>query len=235
MADWRWEDIVFTNKKEEVETTSTTSTAAPEIIKYEPKYNGEQVLVIKADLLKNDSFQGFITGPTAKSLRDKILSIENMFYIDRDIAENDKSYKQIIPYCLINRGDATFCYQRSKKGSENRLHDLWSLGVGGHVNPCDGLSAETITNACKREIEEEVEFSNLKNAHFVGLINDDSNDVSSVHFGIVYSVNLQDHSTFKVKEEALAEGSFVNKEVVKVEEKNWENWSSLIVKEYLRK
>jgi predicted NUDIX family phosphoesterase len=51
----------------------------------------------------------------------------------------------------------------------------------------------------------------------------------------VYSVNLQDHSTFKVKEEALAEGSFVKKEIVKVEEKNWENWSSLIVKEYLRK
>ena len=232
MTDWRWEDIVFTNKKEEI---GTTPIVEPEIVKYEPKYNGENVLVIKADLLKNDSFQGFITGSTAKNLRDKILSIENMFYIDRDIAENDKSYKQIIPYCLINRGESTFCYQRSKAGSENRLHDLWSLGVGGHVNPCDGLSAETITNACKREIEEEVEFSNLKNAHFVGLINDDSNDVSSVHFGVVYSVNLQDNSTFKVKEEALAEGSFINKEVVKIEEKNWENWSSLIVKEYLRK
>jgi len=42
MADWRWEDIVFTNKKEEV---GTTPTPALEIVKYEPKYNGEKVLV----------------------------------------------------------------------------------------------------------------------------------------------------------------------------------------------
>jgi hypothetical protein len=65
MADWRWEDIVFTNKKEEV---GTTPTVEPEVVKYEPKYNGEKVLVIKADLLKNDSFQGFITGIEAKKL-----------------------------------------------------------------------------------------------------------------------------------------------------------------------
>ncbi len=236
MGNWKWEEILedigLSNKKQEV---ATTPDVLREEVKYEPKYNGEKVLVFKTEKLKDDSFQGFLIGENAKLLREKILSVDNMFYIDRDIAENDKSYKQVIPYCLINRGDSIFCYQRSKSGSENRLHDLWSLGVGGHVNPCDGFDKETITNACKREIEEEVEFSKLKNAHFVGLINDDSNDVSSVHFGVVYSVNLFDNSSFRVKEESLAEGSFLKKEIVKIEDKNWENWSNLIVEKYLRK
>ena len=76
MTDWRWEDMVFTNKKEEI---GTTPIVEQEIVKYEPKHNGEKVLVIKTDLLKDDSFQGFITGPIAKKLRDKILLIEKKY------------------------------------------------------------------------------------------------------------------------------------------------------------
>ncbi|MBF0573075.1 MAG: phosphoesterase [Desulfamplus sp.] len=58
-------------------------------------------------------------------------------WIDRPIAENDKAFKQIIPYIIIqaDNGNLTAIYRR--KGSENRLHGLWSIGIGGHINPLD--------------------------------------------------------------------------------------------------
>lgn len=245
MAKWKWEDLiddVINSKQKEEKENVTTTTEQPTLNKnlqkniYENKYSGEKVLVINTEMLKKyDYFQGMIVKDRAKNLRDKLLIPQNMFYIDRDEAENNPNYKQIIPYCVVSRGNGTFSYQRSKKGSENRLHDLWSIGIGGHVNPCDGLSNETILNACKREFEEEVKFSSLKNAGFVGLINDDSNLVNSVHLGVVYHVKLTEHSTIEIKDEALANGTFFETEVLKIEDKNWENWSLLVIKEYLRK
>lgn len=233
MSKWSWDKILDDILNKPVDDVIYTTTKNP---LYEKKYNGEKVLVVLTEMLKKyDYFEGMIIKDRAKNLRDKLLIPENMFYIDRDEAENNANYKQVIPYCLISRGDETFCYQRSKSGSENRLHDLWSLGVGGHVNPCDGLTNESITNACKRELEEEVSFSNLKNAGFVGLINDDSDSVNSVHFGIVYHVKLNENSYFNVKEDALSNGSFLKTAELKNEYKNWEKWSNLILEEYLKK
>ena len=226
MFNWSFEKI----KKEVEENISTTPCVNVN------KYGSEKVLVVLTETLKMfDYFQGMIVSDRAKNLKDKLLNTENMFYIDRNEAENNANYKQIIPYCVISRGNETFCYQRSKKGSENRLHDLWSLGVGGHINPCDGLNNETIINACKRELSEEVEFSSLKNAGFVGLINDDSNEVSSVHFGIVYHVKLNQKSTFSTKEDALSNGYFIETNDIKTIDKNWENWSKLVIDEFIKK
>ncbi len=224
MLKWSWDKIEKEVKEQENKN------------EYISKYNGEKVLVFNTELLKNyDYFQGMIVKDRSKKLRDQLLVEENMFYIDRDEAENNTNYKQIIPYCIVTSGNKIFSYQRSKKGSENRLHDLWSLGIGGHINPCDGIGSESITNACKREFEEEVTFSNIKNAGFVGLINDDSNAVNAVHFGVVFHIKLENGSTLETKDEALSNGKFLYTDIIKVEERNWENWSNLVLEEYIRK
>lgn len=219
------------NKKEDIITSPE-----PKIETSENKYNGEKVLVFLTENLKKfDYFEGMIVKDRAKKLRNDLLIPENLFYIDREEAENNANYKQVIPYCVISRGFTTFYYQRSQKSSENRLHDLWSIGVGGHINPCDGLSNETIVNACKREIEEEVNFSEMINAGIVGLINDDSDAVNSVHFGVVFHLKLPATAAFSVKDQALTNGGFLKTDILKVEEKNWEKWSNLVLEEYLRK
>ncbi|MBF0203073.1 MAG: phosphoesterase [Desulfamplus sp.] len=60
-----------------------------------------------------------------------------LHWLDRPSAEKDKNFKQIIPYIIIQAesGNLTAIYRR--KGSESRLHDLWSIGIGGHINPLD--------------------------------------------------------------------------------------------------
>lgn len=221
MSKWSWDKI-----ENEINDSE----------KYVSKYKGEKVLVFSTNKLKEiDYFEGMIVRDRAKNLRDKLLIAENLFYVDRDEAENNKDFKQVIPYCLVTCDDKIFCYQRSNKGSENRLHELWSFGIGGHINPCDGIGEESITNACKREFEEEVSVTKINNAGFVGLINDDSDFVNSVHFGIVFHVKLNSGAILQTKDEALSNGKFLFTEIVKIEDKKWEKWSELVLKEYLRK
>ena len=76
------------------------------------------------------------------------LITENVDEIERIIEERhefrprpemevDPTYKQVIPYVLVTRGDEVFVMRRLKKGGETRLHGQLSLGVGGHINPVD--------------------------------------------------------------------------------------------------
>jgi hypothetical protein len=58
-------------------------------------------------------------------------------WMPRSAAECDPSFKQLIPYVVVKRSDTgtIACYRR--RGSEDRLHGLWSVGIGGHVDEGD--------------------------------------------------------------------------------------------------
>ena len=59
-------------------------------------------------------------------------------FVPRQAAEIDPSLKQIIPYLVLRDGDCIFLMKRTRAGGDARLHDLYSIGVGGHLNPGDG-------------------------------------------------------------------------------------------------
>ena len=73
------------------------------------------------------------------AVRDDIFEIlhnSDIRWIERQEAEKDAQYKQFIPYVLLKRSDGLFaCYQRH--GTEKRLHDKYSAGVGGHIDEPD--------------------------------------------------------------------------------------------------
>ena len=60
------------------------------------------------------------------------------FFVDRAAAETDATIKQIIPYLVLRDGDRIFLMKRTRAGGDARLHELYSVGVGGHLNPGDG-------------------------------------------------------------------------------------------------
>jgi predicted NUDIX family phosphoesterase len=108
--------------------------------------------------------------------------------------ESDFSFRQIIPYVIIRRGPSILTYRRSAHGSEVRLRDRLSIGVGGHVEVADAavrngsLCLETtLLNAARREILEEVgiQSSDASELRWLGVLLDDTTDVSRVHLGIV--------------------------------------------------
>ncbi len=95
---------------------------------------------------------------------------------------------------MLTHGSDIFLFQRRKKGTEGRLHGLYSIGLGGHVEPEDGAAGDPdlFENGMLRELHEELvlpDFDRLA-LQLVGLCNDDSNPVGSVHVGLVYRLDL---------------------------------------------
>jgi predicted NUDIX family phosphoesterase len=170
---------------------------------------GEKVLVFPAhklslfkDNISKKIFPGLTTEEThIQTFLNKCLN--ESFFTDRAEAEENPKLKQIIPYCVVrtNPTDGSipkfFLYKRSKKGGENRLHEKWSLGVGGHINPEDGYENhhKTFGMALQRELAEELDFQNPEAAkdidyEIMGLLYDNSDSVGQVHFGVVVDVKL---------------------------------------------
>lgn len=194
----------------------------------------EQVLCFPEYLL--DTFAGF---DNARYVKDEtamaeamltILAPQNLKYIDRAYAEKEPAWKQVIPYCVL-REDGTgkvFAYQRTKKGNEARLHDKWSVGVGGHINPVDGKPGEeAYGSAMLRELEEEVGlcYSMTEPATILGMIYDSTNEVGKVHFGVVHQLTVVS-SALQFKDSALSNGYFRSVESVKT--LDLENWSRIV-------
>src|SRR6267378_6835625 len=84
-----------------------------------------------------------------------LTSSKNLTYLNRSEAENDRRYKQLIPYVLVVCDGRLLRYQRGKGGQETRLRGLWSVGIGGHISEEDhGLF--TYSEGMRREVREEV-------------------------------------------------------------------------------
>ena len=52
--------------------------------------------------------------------------------------ETDPSWKQVIPYLVLRDRGRLFLMRRTRAGSDQRLHERYTIGIGGHVNPEDG-------------------------------------------------------------------------------------------------
>jgi len=156
----------------------------------------ERVLCFKRELFeKLGVFQG-ISLDVEKYLPAMTAS-QNIFYLNRSDAEQDKGCKQLIPYALIIRNDKILRYRRGRGGQETRLHGLYSVGVGGHISEEDnGLFSGSqlgYHDAMRRELMEEVAIG-VEKETAVAVINDDRTDVGYVHLGVVHIVNVSDES-----------------------------------------
>jgi predicted NUDIX family phosphoesterase len=122
-----------------------------------------------------------------------VTSPSRIVYLNRSEAEQDKRFKQLIPYVLILCNDRILRYRRGKGGQETRLRGLFSVGVGGHISEEDhGLFSKQLGygEGMRRELMEEVDIE-AANEVPVAVINDDSTEVGSVHLGIVHVVRVQ--------------------------------------------
>ncbi len=150
-------------------------------------------------------------------------------WIPRSEAEIDPSYKQLIPYMVLRAaGKWIGCYRRN--GTEARLHDFWSCGVGGHVNPADadGSNArleDILDRGLLRELEEEIPRRPSDCLPvFYGVINEEKTNVGRVHLGLVYVVDAPDPALLDAGEE-LSDFTWVSAETVRG--LNLELWSVL--------
>lgn len=173
-------------------------------------------------------FQGYSTN-VDRYLPQILDPAHNRFYA-RSKAETDERYKQLIPYVLLRSGDAVFHYVRGKEAGEARLRAKGSIGIGGHIEQQDRTlftsDQDLYREAAAREVDEEVEINAPYRERIVGLINDDSNAVGRVHFGVVHLWTLEAPYVTR-RERQITQSGFVPLAELCARRETLETWSQI--------
>lgn len=190
----------------------------------------ERVLCFERKLLEDlGVFQG-ISLDTEKYL-PVVTSAARVLYRNRSEAEQDKRYKQLIPYVLILCQDKILRYRRGRGGQETRLHGLYSVGIGGHISEEDhGLfsQAQGYQEGMWRELKEEVAIDEVKDQAreaVVAVINDDSTEVGYVHFGVVHVLRVADENIAGRRCDGIVAPEFVPVADALKDPAGYESWS----------
>ena len=172
-----------------------------------------------------------------------------LFIGRRHELENNDEFGQALPYIVVRQGGHVFSYRRTKMVGEERLIGMRSIGIGGHVDLTDvRYSIDSVINvvttfagAIARELEEELQFNDPEGAALtfaqlgivptvIGMINDTSDPVGQVHYGILLLLDLPHGFTCRVKEEELQGEGFIDPATIE----GCESWTKLTI-EYLKK
>lgn len=166
---------------------------------------------------------------------------DQIWAVPRVLAEDDPTFRQIIPYLtLVTEDGKVLAYQRGKAGTEGRLHDLWSIGIGGHCEIGD-LTEEDVTEevedpwgfvieAANRELVEELPMAWIDEELLIlgGVIRLEDSEVDSVHLGIWLIALISNEDAEGIFEDA--ELALKNPQWFDIEELaslQLENWSAL--------
>lgn len=202
------------------------------------------IMAIKKEILFKD---GYFEGFREKNILDYEAQIlANYSYYQRTAVEHDKNLKQPIGYAVIinPKLKKVFAYQRANKEkeySEKRLWGRWSWGVGGHVEKDDLEKGNPIRISTLREVEEEAGLNaKEQDLDILGYINNDTDDVGSVHIGILYVLKTDLEEFKSTNQEIITSGmktieeleEIINSQNYQVEE--WAKISWPVIKNYLK-
>jgi predicted NUDIX family phosphoesterase len=187
----------------------------------------EEILVVpRADLF----WQGPFRGVRTSDLDEYLVRVQRHGQFQRrgDV-EADPGLKQIIPYLVVRSGGRVMLFQRTRAGGEDRLHGLYSIGVGGHVARTDVVgAADAVAQGLRRELQEELTVGGEWSARLVGVLNDDDNAVGQVHFGLVHVVDVPSGAV-AIRETDRLTGRLATLEEVAAAYPAMETWSQLVV------
>jgi predicted NUDIX family phosphoesterase len=194
----------------------------------------EHILVIPESVINEiGTIEGFESD--VDRFLPPILQSDQLSFRPRGQMETDPSYKQLIPYVLLQWTDddgttKLFTYTRGGGSGEARLHAKRSVGIGGHISREDAAGGgDPYSTGMHRELTEEVQLESGYQEYRDGLIYDPSNDVGKVHLGVVHRFVLE-RPEVKSNEAELAEGGFVSVEELREQMDRLETWSQLAIK-----
>jgi len=181
----------------------------------------ERVLVVPRRLvpgqagwygLRTDGLDGFLD----------VVAAHGRYELRADM-ERDPDFKQIIPYLVLRDGAHYFLMRRTRAGGDVRLHDRWSIGVGGHLNPGD----DGLSGGLQREWREELVADFEPAFSPFALLNDDTTEVGAVHLGVVVLADA-DGRPVAVRETDKLSGAFASPAEVAGGSEHLETWSRIV-------
>ena len=192
----------------------------------------EQVLVLpRAEVPGGCDFTGVRVTDDAAFGALRAATAAHGTYVERPVAEESPHLKQLIPYVVVTDGDRVFLMERTDAGGDARLHRKASIGVGGHLNPVDD-GQDPLAAGLVREWAEELDAGWDPDFELIGLLNDDSNPVGSVHLGVVFKVEAAGRP-LSVREHDKLTGRMASRDEVAAAWDRLETWSQLVAAELL--
>lgn len=117
-------------------------------------------------------------------------------YRRRGDVEDDPSFKQLIPYVIVENSHGRWLsYYRTKMSGEQRLQGKASIGLGGHIEQTD----YNYMDAVWRELHEELgDFADKDPVlpisrlplPIIGFLYSEDSPVDAVHLGVVHLLKL---------------------------------------------
>jgi predicted NUDIX family phosphoesterase len=181
----------------------------------------EHVLVVPRALVVPHPWRGLMSDRGALNATLAAIAAHGRFG-PRAAMEDDPTFKQVIPYLVLRDGERWFLMRRTRAGGDARLHDRWSIGIGGHLNPGD----RDLAGGLRREWAEELVADFVPPFRAVGLLNDDETAVGAVHLGIVYIADAAGRPV-SIRETDKLSGSFATTLEVAAVRDRMESWSEL--------
>jgi len=164
--------------------------------------------------------------------------IQNGLFRKRSEMEEDPSFKQIIPYAIISNKGSFYLFKRTSGQTEKRLHNKFSLGVGGHMNPGNPKDSKEqyLLNELKRELFEEVKLLNgclIEDIEFIGFINDDAIPVGRVHIGLLYNIHVSNKDVV-IHETDKMTADWIDKTDLAAFYDGMETWTRITFDDYIK-
>ena len=192
----------------------------------------EKVLCIKRDDLPAPWVEKKSIIKTDQALFFETCDRAGFHFMERGVVETDPSFKQVIPYIVLQTEDKKYTAAYRRNGSEKRLHatsgPLESEGtsIPRTTTASLPLFKEILVAGMTRELDEELG-SNAPRGQtsiFRGTINEEATDVGSVHLGAVFTLSTDTPEAFLPGEELF---DFTWVETDSLSGLNLELWSRL--------
>lgn len=184
----------------------------------------ENVLVVPAESISQHLASSF--NPASAQAVIQVANQTRLFR-PRSQVEQDETVKQIIPYVCIRCGESYVLLQRTNKQSEARLHNKFSLGIGGHINDAEQAAPDLVDAGLQRELSEEITLTAGYSLTPLGIIYDSTTPVGRVHLGVVYELEACDQS-FTLNEPDLMSARWVSAEELRAFRDRMETWSQIL-------
>lgn len=180
-------------------------------------------------------------GITALDPSQGIQLIAQTYPMKRSKAETRYDVVQLVSQFLIVHRGQIATHKRTRRLPESRLHGVYSLLFGGHLNPDDiaplftPFDPDNGAQYIRRELSEEVRISRGEpSLELIGGIYDPRSDVSRQHLGILYVVRVPDICEITIGERGFLQHlAFETPAQIGARIGDFENWSELVHSTFL--